>query len=260
MATQKDKKLKPIGYYRKMHKAIPAKVYKEHEKGTASKTLHDAWGSPYVVHKYNYAPWGHPPSGKSKDEHYSTLRDTLTEKGKRAQSSKKVRTSRSASGTAKKKTPYAIVYDLVGKLDKGKGASKDEVERAARKLGVTAREIEVIYDKMMDKGLAYEPNMRSIRRIDKISSANKGSKSQKGSSGRARANHDEIAYRNALESFEKDEAERMLAYSDSRTIRADLEDAGYSDTRKTWKRTGARTQLIARNKLALQEMKDRGLY
>lgn len=73
-------------------------------------------------------------------------------------------------------------------------------------------------------------------------------------------NDDYAKYLRAMDSYEDEMAEEQLVYSDSRSVYADLEDKGYSDTRKTWRKTGKRTQLKARNKLAYREFKDRNYY
>ncbi len=59
-----------------------------------------------------------------------------------------------------------VVLHLLEELDvDGKGAPRDELERRAESLGISSIELEEISSALMDKGLAYEPNLRYLKRI-----------------------------------------------------------------------------------------------
>ena len=60
----------------------------------------------------------------------------------------------------------AAVLKLIKELDTdGKGAARDELERRAEQEGISSMELEEITDGLLNKGLAYEPNLRYVKVI-----------------------------------------------------------------------------------------------
>lgn len=60
----------------------------------------------------------------------------------------------------------AAVLKLIKELDiDGKGAARDELERKAEQEGISSMELEEITDGLLNKGLAYEPNLRYVKAI-----------------------------------------------------------------------------------------------
>ena len=60
----------------------------------------------------------------------------------------------------------AAFLKLIKELDTdGKGAARDELERRAEQEGISSMELEEITDGLLNKGLAYEPNLRYVKVI-----------------------------------------------------------------------------------------------
>lgn len=59
-----------------------------------------------------------------------------------------------------------IVLSLLTELNDGKGAPRDALESRCAEEGISSMELEEIIEGLLDKGLAYEPNLKYIKRID----------------------------------------------------------------------------------------------
>lgn len=59
-----------------------------------------------------------------------------------------------------------IVLSLLSELNDGKGAPRDALESRCMEEGISSMELEEIIEGLLDKGLAYEPNLKYIKRID----------------------------------------------------------------------------------------------
>lgn len=58
-----------------------------------------------------------------------------------------------------------LVLRLLEELDEGKGAPREDLEARAMQEGISSMELEEITSYLMDRGLAYEPNLRYIKRV-----------------------------------------------------------------------------------------------
>lgn len=58
------------------------------------------------------------------------------------------------------------VLDLLKELDNGKGAPRDELESRCADMGIPSMDLDEVIEGLLDKGLAYEPNLKYIKRID----------------------------------------------------------------------------------------------
>lgn len=59
-----------------------------------------------------------------------------------------------------------LILGLLKSLDTGKGAPRDELESRCQEEGISSMELEELIEGLLDKGLAYEPNLKYIKRID----------------------------------------------------------------------------------------------
>ena len=59
-----------------------------------------------------------------------------------------------------------LVLSLLNELNDGKGAPRDLLESRCAEEGISSMELEEIIEGLLDKGLAYEPNLKYIKRID----------------------------------------------------------------------------------------------
>ena len=59
-----------------------------------------------------------------------------------------------------------LVLSLMGELNDGKGAPRDLLESRCADEGISSMELDEIIESLMEKGLAYEPNLKYIKRID----------------------------------------------------------------------------------------------
>jgi RPA family protein len=59
-----------------------------------------------------------------------------------------------------------LVLSLLTELNDGKGAPRDLLESRCADEGISSMELEEIIEGLLDKGLAYEPNLKYIKRID----------------------------------------------------------------------------------------------
>lgn len=149
------------------------KKFAKWPKGTKTKVMHDrVWGGTYTVHKTNLAPLGRPPSDEQLvTKVYDPLHETLTPYGlkqiKAGKSRRELKVRKSAMSLPRGVSKNKFVYQLVKKLDKdGRGASREQVEIGATKVGITAQELEKIFDSLMDSGMMYEPNLRTVKVLE----------------------------------------------------------------------------------------------
>ena len=59
-----------------------------------------------------------------------------------------------------------VVLSLLSELDDGKGAPRDLLESRCTEEGISSMDLEEILENLMQKGLAYEPNLKYIKKID----------------------------------------------------------------------------------------------
>ena len=60
-----------------------------------------------------------------------------------------------------------LVLRLLKELDDGsKGALREDLENRCAEEGISSMELEELIESLLDKGLAYEPNLKYIKRID----------------------------------------------------------------------------------------------
>ena len=71
-----------------------------------------------------------------------------------------------AQGERSKAAAEDAILRLLEELDiTGEGAPRVEVERRAEEMGISSIELEEISNSLMDKGLIYEPNLRTLKII-----------------------------------------------------------------------------------------------
>lgn len=254
-----------IKWYRDNKKAIPPEVYIKSVKGTKTKTIH--YGilgmETRTIHKNNLAPLGHPPENRdSLTKKYNPLKAQLTPKGLKAKGliPTAVKTTKKASrkvkGANKGINKEKVVYNLMIRLDKsGRGASREDLEKAAMAKGISARELEVIYDNLMDKGMAWEPTVRTIKAL--VEDKPKKARRSKVMSEAEYRHKNEAKYRNYQADYEREMARRdVMRDSRGGDDTAYLEDAVYSDVRKGWRHTNATTRRMMRDKIAYDAFRD----
>lgn len=259
-------------------------------KGTKTQVMHDRiWGGTYTIHKHNLAPLGRPPEAEGpRTKVYDPLHETLT-----PYALKQVIKGKSRSEVKPKKGKLTIprgtskrmfFLQLVRRLDKdGMGALREDVSDACVKMGISPRECEEFAEFWMDHGEMYEPNLRRLKVISdkpvvktfperghgpavkkasktktpkvKVKKASKVKTPKKRSS---RREYDYGNYLNDLESYRRGEAEKALAtHVRIEDIDSNLADRGYGDTRKNYRRTGAKTRYLAEMDEAYREFKQR---
>ena len=59
-----------------------------------------------------------------------------------------------------------LVLGLIRELNDGKGAPRDLLESRCMDEGISSMELEEILESLLDKGLAYEPNLKYIKLVD----------------------------------------------------------------------------------------------
>ena len=69
-------------------------------------------------------------------------------------------------GTSDNYDKEELILRLLKELDSGKGAPRDELESRCAEEGISSMELEELIEGLLDKGLAYEPNLKYIKRID----------------------------------------------------------------------------------------------
>ena len=69
-------------------------------------------------------------------------------------------------GTSNNYDKEELILRLLKELDSGKGAPRDELESRCAEEGISSMELEELIEGLLDKGLAYEPNLKYIKRID----------------------------------------------------------------------------------------------